>query len=113
MTKSALLIAASVVAGAAAAQPRDTQPPVQTERVTYADLNLGSTASETALRRRIQIAAGHVCDTGAMRSTEEFVATAQCYRASFADGMRQMHALFASRAGKSLVAASAIVVASR
>jgi len=63
MTKTGLLILATIFATGAIAQPRAVQPPAQSERVAYTDLDLGSRAGQAALRHRIEVAAGRIRDS--------------------------------------------------
>jgi UrcA family protein len=67
MTKSGLLILATIFATGAIAQPRQPQPPAQSETVAYTDLDLASRAGQTVLRHRIELAAGRVCDSSSVQ----------------------------------------------
>lgn len=110
MIKSGLLILALTCASGALAQPRNAEPPLQSEQVTYSDLDLSSSHGQAVLRHRIQLAAGRVCDTGGMLSMEDFLATSQCYRVAYQNGIRAVdRVIAANRMGVGL-AASAIVV---
>ena len=113
MTKTGLLILATIFATGALAQPREVQPPAQSERVAYTDLDLGSRGGQAALRHRIEVAAGRVCDTGGMLSMEDFVVTAQCYRLAYEDGNRQVDRVIAANRTGAALAASAIVVSAK
>jgi UrcA family protein len=110
MTKSNLLILTAIFAtgGTAEAAPQQALPRI--EQVTFADLDLNSKTGQADLRHRIQNAASDVCDTGGMQSMDDFHVTTQCYRRSFADGVRQMDRLVAANRTGAALAASAVVI---
>ena len=110
MLKSGLLVIALACATGAVAEPRNAEPPLQSEQVTYSDLNLNSTEGQAVLRHRIQVAAGRVCDTGGMLAMEDFQLTAACYRLTYQDGIQQMDRVVAANRSGAVLAASAIVI---
>ena len=110
MIKLGLMMASVAFATGAVAQPRSSETPLQSEQVSYADLNLGSKSGQAVLRHRIVVAAGRVCDTGGMLSMEDFSVTARCYRAAYEDGLRQMNHAVAANAAGAFLAATAIVI---
>jgi len=110
MMKTALLILAAAVSTAAVAQPEDPSVTPRSERVAFADLDLGTAAGQTVLQRRIQSAADRVCDVGGMMDVEQFLESTACYRTAFADGIRQMRQIVATRSNGAVIAASALVI---
>ena len=110
MIKVGLIVAAVTFATGAMAQPRSAETPLQSEQVSYADLNLDSKSGQAVLRHRIVVAAGRVCDTGGMLSMEDFTVTARCYRAAYDDGLRQMNDAVAAKASGAVLTATAIVI---
>ena len=110
MIRIALMILAAVVSSAAVAQPEDPSVTPRSERVAFADLDLASAAGQTALQRRIQGAADRVCDVGGMMDVEQFLESTACYRTAYADGIRQMRQIVASRSSGAAMIASALVI---
>ena len=102
-----LVLVGSTATVAAAAAP---QAPLATESVTFSDLDLSSAVGQKMLRRRIEVAAGNVCDFGGMAQMEDFLQSAACYRAAYQDGIHQMQQVVAARAGGAAIAASALVI---
>ena len=113
MIKSGLFILGLGFAATAMAQPRETQPQLRSEAVTYADLKVGSAAGQAILRERIKAAAGRVCELGGMATMEEFHEATACYRNSYRDGLNQMDKLVAAVSTGSFVAASALVITTK
>lgn len=105
--------AAIVVATAASAMPDSSGAVAATERVTYADLDLGSPAGQAALLRRMEAAANRVCDYGGMQTMEDFSKSGQCYRRAIGDGKQQMNQLVAARSAGSVLAASALTISAK
>jgi UrcA family protein len=110
MIKTALMILAAAASTAAAAQSEDSSVAPRSEHVSFADLDLSSTAGQVALQHRIQGAADRVCDVGGMMDVEQFLESTACYRTAYADGLRQMRLIVASRSSGAAIAASALVI---
>lgn len=70
MTKTGLLILATIFATGAIAQPREVQPPAQSERVAYTDLDLASRAGQRAPGAQ---------DRACCRSNPRFVIRSKAY----------------------------------
>ena len=73
ITSAALAFAA--VAGTAASAEAEDAP---TAIVTYADLNLSSTAGVAALNQRISVAAGRICGEADVRDLQRQAAAEAC-----------------------------------
>lgn len=84
--------------------------PLPTERVSFADLNLASSAGQNTLKGRIKVAAKRVCIIDGDRSMENNAEGKYCYRAAYRDGLQQMSQAIASRAFGSEVAATTLVI---
>lgn len=84
------------------------------ERVSYSDLDLGSTAGKSALEQRIQAAAFRVCETGTEKqSLQENLASRVCYKTSVEGGIHQMDQLIAARQSGASTAAAILIVGVR
>jgi len=105
--------AALVAATAVSAMPDSSGAVAATERVTYADLDLGSPAGEAALVRRIEAAANRVCDFGGMQTMDDFSKSGRCYRRAIGDGQKQMNQVIAARSAGSVLAASALIITAK
>jgi UrcA family protein len=112
MTKSGLLAVVLSIASAALAQPQ-TATAVRTEQVTYDDLDVGSSAGQATVQKRIRAAADRVCDLGGMQALDDFSASSNCFRRAVADGLRQMGRVMAARRGGTFVAASALIITAK
>jgi UrcA family protein len=110
MLKSGILMLALFCSAGTAAAAAAPEAPLARESVTFSDLDLNSAAGQKALRHRIEVAAGNVCDLGGMAQMEDFLESAACYRSAYQDGIRQMEQLVASRTGGAAIAASALVI---
>jgi len=62
-------------------------------RVSYADLNLGSTAGRARLANRIEAAASELCIERNVEPVSVKLERNRCYRAAVASGERQMQHL--------------------
>ena len=80
------------------------------ERVSFADLNLDSTAGRETLKRRIRGAAKRVCEVEADRSFESYLIIRGCSVSAYMDGLREMDTLIARRAGGATVAAAFLTI---
>lgn len=78
-----LSIGSAVSAAAATLQPR-------TARVSYADLDVASTAGRAALDRRIAVAARDVCRTNGFSDLATVRAANECIEGAIDDAMRQI-----------------------
>ena len=105
------LCAAAFLVGSAKAEPvLITAEFIPSERVSFADLNLDSTAGRETLKRRIRGAAKRVCETEAERSFESYLMVRGCSVSAYTDGLRNMDTLIARRAGGSTVAAAFLTI---
>ena len=112
-TALVILCAAAFLADSSDAKPvLVTAEAVPSERVSFADLNLSSTAGRETLKRRIRGAAKRVCEVAAGRSFESYLITRGCSVSAYEDGLREMDALIARRAGGSAVAAAFLTIRS-
>jgi UrcA family protein len=86
---------AALIGGSAIAAPSIfvTREPVRVERVSFADLDLGSVAGRVALYGRIRAAAREVCARDGERSVEALVSAHSCYTAAVAKARYQTDAL--------------------
>ena len=80
------LAGALLVGGSALAAPSIfvTREPVRVERVSFADLNLGTVPGQLALDSRIRAAARDVCSRDGERSVEALSSAHSCYTAAVA-----------------------------
>lgn len=88
-----IMIAAATIALAGTAHASTRDIVVQngpTTRVTYADLNLQSTAGRTALAGRIRSAAELLCLEDNVTPLAEKLDRINCYRAAVTSGMTRM-----------------------
>jgi UrcA family protein len=109
--KTMLALSLLIASSSAIGQPLDSGQSAPSERVTYTDLNLASAAGQSALERRIRLAAGRVCDFGGMQEGEALGANFRCYRTAVSDGLRQMNQVVAGvRSSGDTLAASALVI---
>lgn len=72
---------AALVGGAALAAPSISiiREPVRVQRVSFADLDLGTAQGQLALDGRIRAAAQDVCEREGERSVEALVSAHSCY----------------------------------
>lgn len=84
--------------------------PWPSEKVSFADLNLDTTAGRATLDRRIRGAARRVCVIDADRSLENFSAGKLCYAAAVVDGHRQMTDVIAGRQFGSGIATATLTI---
>jgi UrcA family protein len=110
MIRYGLITIALGLASAAGAQPAERELPLQTEAVSFADLNLSSAVGQATLQHRIELAAGNVCGHNGMAAMEDFLESAACYRTAYWDGVRQMQKVVASyKSGATLAAAGSVI----
>lgn len=108
-----MLCAAAFIGSSANADPvLVTTQVLPSERVSFADLNLGSTAGQKTLKRRIRGAAERVCDAAhpGRSDFENYLVTHGCFTTAYRDGLRQMDTVIAGRAAGSTVAAAALTI---
>jgi UrcA family protein len=110
-----IVIGLSLLIGStgAIAQPAASPEPAPSERIYFADLNLGTAPGQAALQRRIRAAAGRVCDFGGMQELEVFSASYRCYRTAVVDGLHQMNQVLAANPGAATLAASTLIISGR
>jgi UrcA family protein len=113
MTKLALLgaavfLASPAVAGEPVVVVAD-ETPLPAEMVSFADLNLGSTAGQNRLVQRIRGAADHVC-SDADKTGIEFLVYRGCFNTAVGNGIVQMQQVMAARKSGSPLAATALVI---
>ena len=105
------LCAAAFLVGPAKAEPvLVTAKSLPSERVSFADLNLNSTAGRETLKRKIRGAAERVCEVAAGRSFDSYLIMRGCSVSAYEDGIREMDTLIARRAGGSAVAAAFLTI---
>jgi UrcA family protein len=86
---------AAAVGGSALAAPAIlvTREPVRVQRVSFADLNLGTIEGRLALYGRIRAAARNVCSRDGERSVEALVNAHTCYATAIAKAHYQVNTL--------------------
>lgn len=105
------------LATAANAQPPVTvsAPAVQVERVSFADLNLGSERGMSAIKSRIRAAAYRVCNLG--HSRVDPLATQlegkACFRTAVSDGYSQLDQIALARANGATIATATLTIRGR
>ena len=105
------LCAAAFLGGSANAEPvMVTTQALPSERVSFADLNLGSAAGQKTLKRRIRGAAERVCEAAGSRDLEIYLITHGCFISAYKAGIQQMDTVIARRAAGSTVAAAALTI---
>ena len=94
------------LANAASAEPLGSKDPPVTERISYADLNLGSAAGQNRLKDRIGYAAYRLCLIDSTATPSPAVADPGCSRKVMAEGLAQMQrAVARSSSGPALAQA--------
>lgn len=83
------LIVGSLANSASAAQSRSGDP-VVTERISYADLDLGSAAGQNRLKDRISYAAYRLCLIDSSATPSPAIADPVCSRKVMNEGLAQM-----------------------
>ena len=102
-----MLCAAAFLGGSANAEPvLVTTQVLPSERVSFADLNLGSAEGQKTLKLRIRGAAGRVCEASGRQDLEIYLVTRGCFMSAYRDGLEQMDSVIAGRAAGSTVAAA-------
>lgn len=110
-TAFVLLCAAAVLGRSANAEPvLVTIEALPSERVSFADLNLGSVAGQKALKNRIRGAAERVCDSAAGRAFQSYLITHSCFMSSYTDGLRQMDRVLDRRTRGSAITAAVLTI---
>lgn len=86
---------AALIGGTALAAPSISiiREPVRAQRVSFADLDLGTLDGRVALNGRIRAAARNVCERNGERSVEAVVSAHSCYTAAVAKARYQADAL--------------------
>ncbi len=87
------IVFAAVVAMTALAAPSANAQTTPTARVSYADLDIHSSAGQTTLKSRSEHAARNVC--GSFNSDFDLASRTsvnRCYRAAIGDAMNQLNA---------------------
>jgi UrcA family protein len=82
---------AALVGGTALAAPSISiiREPVRMQRVSFADLNLGTPQGRAALDARIRAVAGNVCEREGERSVEALVDAHDCFTTAVARARSQ------------------------
>ena len=111
--KTVMIIASAISLSAAPAAAQDFGS-TPSEKVSYFDLDLGSSAGKSTLEQRIRAAATRVCQTGsAKESLQDNLAGRVCYKTSVADGIHQMDQLIAARSSGAVMAAAIVIAGVR
>ena len=86
---------AALVGGTALAAPSISiiREPVRAQRVSFADLNLGTVDGRLALEGRIRAAARDVCERDGERSVDALVSAHSCFKNTVAKARSQANAL--------------------
>jgi UrcA family protein len=108
MKVSLVILGAALLSGGVANAEVVVTANLPTERVSFADLNLGSQWGQDTLRGRIRHAASNVCGaTPTYRPVRENMFIRSCYNGAVADGYRQMATVVAGANGAAQLAAAA------
>jgi UrcA family protein len=85
---------AAVLGGTAISAPAIlvTREPVRVERVSFADLNLGTVEGRVALYGRIRAAARNVCERDGERTVEALVGAQSCFVSAVANARYEVGA---------------------
>jgi UrcA family protein len=108
--RTAVIIAA-LIGGSVGTEPVViTTAPAPFERVSFGDLNLGSTDGQKALKARIRGAARRVCTNGGDHTFDTYLATHSCYVWASNDGLRQMQEVVAKHNSGAATVTAALTV---
>ena len=116
MLKSSLSLALAgmIMSGSALAEePVEIVFGQPTLRVSYADLDLGSTAGRAVLEGRVRRAAARLCVDNGVRDLERQIAGRSCIAETMASAAPQVELAVAHRGRTRLAAAKAVIVTIR
>jgi UrcA family protein len=111
--KIATIVASALALSAASASAQEFGS-LPSRTVSYSDLDLGSSAGQSALQQRIRAAAAHVCTyESGTQNLQQSLASRVCYKTSLSDGLHQMNRLIAARQTGAAMAAAVTIVGVR
>jgi len=110
MRKAITLITAAMFgAGGVAAQPPVVVTAAPFKVVSFADLNLSSSAGQTRLLNRIRAAASNLCLEGNREEVKVAAARRTCFDTAYNGGLAQMNLAIAGRPSNALATATLVI----